>query len=313
MTTRRLLILRASGGLSNRLQAVAAGIAYGLLTGRALCVDWRDGIYSDDFSNVFPRWFSLDGPEQAPLPDAAPPEGRVFPPFWKDRLAEPVAVEYLFEENHMAPDNVARTSLDFTCLDYPQEIVVGWGWNLTPLRRMLPLLRRLPSAPDGWSTREPSAEDAARHLLTRHLAPHPEIAGQVEAFAARHFAPGRTIGIHIRHTDLQSPLERMLEALRDLAVPGDTIFLTTDNRHVQTAVSRLFPGVVVTEKCFPPGGVPLHCYVPGISNEQKGREALIDMLLLARCDHIIHYRRSSFARIPALLSGLPPERIHSIF
>ncbi len=305
--TQHTLVLRASGGLSNRLQAVAAGLAYCLLSGRALYVDWRDGIYSDDFSNVFPRWFRLSG-----IPQASPPvppfvEERVFPPFWKDWLSEAVAVEYLFDNDHMAPASVARTSMDFSRFDYPQEILVGWGWDLTPLRHMLPALQQRYPA---WSVF--SEGETARHILTNHLVPAPEILHSVETFAAAHFIPGRTIGIHIRHTDLQSPLGRMLDALRHLATPDDTIFLTTDNRHVQMAVSRLFPHAVFTEKQFSPGDEPLHCYVPGLSNEQKGREALIDMLLLARCDRIIHYRRSSFARLPALLSGLPPERVHAV-
>lgn len=305
--TQQMLVLRASGGLSNRLQAVAAGLAYCLLSGRALYVDWRDGIYSDDFSNVFPRWFQLSGVAQASPPLLPFPETRVFPPFWKDWLSEAVAVEYLFDNDHMSPDNVARTSLDFSRLDYPQDILVGWGWDLSPLRRMLPALRQ--RYPD-WGAF--SEGETARRLLTNHLTPAPEILHSVKLFAASRFLPGRTIGIHIRHTDLQSPLERMLDTLRRLASPDDTIFLTTDNRHVQTAVSRLFPRAVFTEKQFPPGDEPLHCYVPGLSNEQKGREALIDMLLLTRCDRIIHYRRSSFARLPALLSGLPQERIHVV-
>ena len=306
------LVIRASGGLSNRLQAVAAGVGHCLLSGRALCVDWRDGMYSDDFSNVFPRWFEVRG-----LPTRTCEETRQraeetcpHPPFWKEWLPEAVAVEYLFEGNdHLSPENVARSSVDFAETELPHPLTVGWAWDLSPARRLAPLLReRLP--------RFAAATDEAivRSLLVEHIFPAADLVAEANAFVAAHFAP-TTVGIHIRHTDLQSPLEQMLRALREVteaAGPDCGIFLATDNQRVEILVRRLFPRTLCQSKIFQGTDVPLHCYVPGISNVQKGREALLDMLLLARCQHITHYAPSSFARIPILLSGLGPEYIHAV-
>lgn len=301
----KYLVVRGSGGLSNRLQAVAGGIAYCLLTGRALVVDWRDGLYSNDFANVFPRYFDLAGLEAA---DAPPAGGSVHPAFWEPWLAEPVAVEYLFDNDHLRPENYARTSIDVTRLDYPQDTVVAWAPDLRLVSALAPLLAgRFP---------EYAGCDAGtlfRRLMLRHCPPREDIARDVAAFAEARFRPGATIGVHIRHTDLKSPLEAFVAALR--ALPDrerSVLFLATDNRFVARSLARLFPGLVATEKFFPPDGSPLHSYFPGVDNERKGREALVDMLLLARCHRIIHYAPSSFARVPILLAGLPADRVTAI-
>ena len=288
-----------------------AGVGYCLLTGRALCVDWRDGMYSDDFSNSFSRWFEIRGvPTVSTLAvetlcRATP--AAVYPPFWTQWLDSGIAVEQLFDNDHMAPANVARTSLDFTRLDYPHPVLVGWAWDTGPALRLAPLLRQRFSR----FARDTDAE-IVRRLLTEHIYPLPDLQAEVTSFADTRFSPERTVGIHIRHTDLQSPLERMLHTLQSIAGPQDTVFLATDNAHVEMLVRRLYPHVVFCPKIYPPHDEPLHSHVPGLSSGQKGHEALLDMLLLARCHHIIHYAPSSFARIPILLSGLPQAHIHSV-
>ena len=315
---KKILVIRASGGLSNRLQAVAAGVGYCLLTGRTLCVDWRDGIYSDDFSNVFPLWFHVQGLPTATCEEALALAGQIgqtgqtrqagpHPPFWREWLSEAVAVEYLFSGNdHMHPDSVRTSSIDFGDVHLDHPVLVGWAWDTIPALRLAPLLREgLPRfANDDDQT-------IVRRLLVEHVLPAADLVAEADAFAAAHLG-SRTVGLHIRHTDLQSPLEKMLDKLQEVAGPESRIFLCTDNRHVQNMVARLFPNTVWQDKIFQGDDTPLHCHVPGISNVQKGREALLDMLLLARCQHIIHFQRSSFARIPALLSGLAPEYIHSV-
>lgn len=305
---KRILVIRASGGLSNRLQAAIAGVAYCLLTGRALCVDWRDGIYSDDFTNVFPRWFTLLGLASASCEEVQTrARDGLHPPFWHEWLSEAIAVEYLFPGNdHMLAQSVAESSLNFTDLTLAHPVVAGWGWDLGPALQLAPLLRahlpRFAEEPD---------QNIVRRLLVEHIVPTADLAAEADTFASAHF-DADTVGVHIRHTDMQSPLDRMLRTLAEVADGGRSIFLTTDNRHVEKLVRKLFPRVITREKIYQGDDIPLHCHVPGISNERKGREALLDMLLLARCQHIIHYRRSSFARIPILLSGLTPEYIHAV-
>ncbi len=304
-----ILLLRASGGMANRLQAVAAGVAYCLLSGRRLCVDWRDGVYSDDSSNVFPLWFNLRGIESASVEEAVTAaDNSLYPSFWRSWLKEPVAVEYLFNNNHMSPENVARTSIDFSRFDYEQEVLVGWGWNMAPALALAPLLRE--KFADGFGKDD---RETLRVLFKDYIVLDRGLEEVVDEFSSAHFSPGRTVGAHIRHTDLKAPLEGMIKAIRDVTVPSDTVFLATDNILVQKSVERIFARVVHTEKVFPEAGETLHGYTPGISRVQSGREALVDMYLLARCDAVVHFSRSSFARIPAIMSGLAPDRIKIVY
>ncbi|MEG2171996.1 MAG: nodulation protein NodZ [Desulfovibrionaceae bacterium] len=310
----KILVLRASGGLSNRLQVVLAGIAHCLLSGRALYVDWRDGMYSDDFSNVFPRWFHVRGlPTVEVIP--APQKKELYPPFWQGWLQEAVAVEYLFNNDHLNAENRARTSIDFTRIDYPETVIVGWGADLQPALALAPLLREQAAALQQPFLAGYSDPQIIRWLAQEYLHLQARLAQRVEDFAARHFPHPHTVGIHIRHTDLQSPLENMLACLRqitDTAEKACNIFLATDNKHVQSTVGKMFPQAVFCPKHFPAGDEPLHCFVPDVANVPKGEEALIDMYLLSKCDELIYYHKSSFSRIPLLLADLPAARVHAL-
>jgi hypothetical protein len=304
----KYLVVKGSGGLSNRIQAALAGIGYCLLTGRTLCVDWRDGLYSNAFENVFPSYFTIPGLRTVDVPPPVSPETAIFPEFWRDRLADPVAVEYLFDNDHLSRAVRERTGIDFTRTDYGQDILVGWGVDLAPALALAPFLAR---GVPGFSGRRPM--EACRDLLRGYLRPVPELARAVDGFAAKRFSPSGMLGAHIRHTDLKAPLDAFARVIRQIMdKTGYGLFLTTDNRQVQTAFCRLFPGTVHTEKFFPEPGAPLHAYYEGRDNVRKGFEALVDMYLLGRCRHIVHYAPSSFARTPILLSGLPPEKVTAI-
>ncbi len=313
---KKYLVIRASGGLSNRLQAIIGGIAFCLLTGRTLCVDWRDGLYSDDFSNVFPQWFQIQGVDTATcheVEEAFSQGAKLAPSFWKEYLHEAIAVEYLFsDQSHMHAEQLQKSSYDITAsqlfeqADTAPDILVHWGWNLNTVLALTPALqRRFPeyAGLDGF--------EMARTLLQKHIQPTQIITESVQHFYAENF-PTAPVGIHIRHSDMQSPLPRMLEMLSTVAKPEERIFLCTDNELVEKMVRRVYPHCITRTKTFQGVNVPLHCYVPGISNVQKGFDAVVEMLLLAQCKHIIHYKRSSFARISILLSSLSPEHVHSV-
>lgn len=293
------LVVRGSGGMSNRLQAVAAAVPYALRTGRTLCVDWRDSLYADHGRNAFHRYFDLAG---VPFVEELPDSRDIHPEFWRENLPLPVAVEYLFDNNHFGKAVFDATRIDLGRTDYSQEVVVFWSPDIAPLGRLLPQLDALP----GFSG--VSLEETARRVLTRHITPCAAVREAVDAFAARFRPP--VVGVHVRHTDMESPVERMVAATRDVVGrTGAQVFLCTDNPHVQRLFARLFPGLLATEKFFPADGAPLHGLTEGVSSEMKGFEALLDMYLLGRCDHIIHYGRSSFARIAILSHGITPDRL----
>ncbi len=313
---KQYLVVRASGGLSNRLQALLGGIAFCLLTGRSLCVDWRDGLYSDDFSNVFPLWFQILGVDVVSCQEvekAFHHGALVAPSFWEEYLCEAVAVEYLFNgDDHMSAQGRADSCYDISQSDvlskhelFP-DILVYWGWDLRVTTALSHALRqKFPQ----WKDLNDTA--LARALLQNHMRPTAPIHDAVEEFYTKHFTRP-PVGIHIRHSDLQSPLPRMLEKLAQVHTGEDELFLCTDNALVEKMVRRIYPHCVIRDKIFQGVNVPLHSYVSGISNVQKGFDAVVEMLLLARCAHIIHYAPSSFARISILQSRLSAENVHAV-
>ncbi len=313
---KRYLVVRASGGLSNRLQAILGGIAYCLLTGRTLCVDWRDGLYSDDFSNVFSLWFTLKD-----LPTASCQEveeafhvgATLAPSFWQKHLSDAIAVEYLFAgDEHMSPEGRKQSHFDICHADavttdaQEADILVYWGWDLSAVQALAPQLKaRLPQ----YASLE--VENIPCAVLKNHIHPTQAVQQEVEFFYHTHFSTP-PLGIHIRHSDLQSPLPRMLEKLHHIYIQNQGLFLCTDNELVEKMVRRIYPHCVIRNKLFQGVNVPLHNYVPGISNVKKGFDAVVEMLLLAKCQQIIHYAPSSFARISILYSALPPHAIHAV-
>ncbi len=313
---KKYLVVRASGGLSNRLQAVLGGIAYCLLTGRTLCVDWRDGLYSDDFSNVFPLWFQVHGIDVASCQEveaAFHAGASVSPSFWKDYLCDAVAVEYLFTgDTHMSAQGRETSSYniaDAGALNQHEaapDIAVHWEWTFATARALVPALQKR------FTEYAALDEDAVlRALLQKHISPTVNVQQEIHQFYTQNFTQP-PLGIHIRHSDLQSPLPHMMAALQSTYTQGDEIFLCTDNELVEKMVRRLYPQCITREKIFQGVNIPLHNYVPGISNVQKGFDAVVEMLLLAKCKHIIHFKRSSFARIPIYFSNLSPEQIHVV-
>lgn len=295
----RYLVVRGSGGMSNRLQAVVAAVPYALLTGRTLCVDWRDSLYADDERNAFHDYFDLAG---VPFIQTLPESRDIFPEFWRERLALPVAVEYLFDNNHFDSSVFDATRIDLGRTDYGHEVTVFWSPGIDPLARLLPLL----GAVEGFAGL--SLEETAQLVLTRHVTPRPEIVAAVDEFAASFTSP--MVGVHVRHTDLESPVDRIVAEVRGIVErTGAKVFLCTDNLHVQRLFTKLFPGLLFTEKFISADGAPLHGLTEGVSSQRKGIEALRDMYLLGRCDHIVHYRLSSFARIAIYTHGIPPENV----
>ncbi len=312
MLNENFLILRASGGLANRIQAILGGIAHCLLSGRTLCVDWRDGMYSTDFSNVFPLWFELQGVSHAPVEHALNAFNNgasLAPVFWEQFIAEPIAVEYLFDDNaHMSSAGRLQSSYPLSPIltEPAPQILVHWGYDLTTLN----LLAQALGAKYARFAHK-NVNEIANILLNEYLVPRKEILDAVRSFYTEHF-PKKPMGIHIRHSDLQSPLPQTLEKLKELYHDGDAIFLCTDNALVEKMVQRIYPACVVRKKSFQDANIPLHSYTENIDNVQKGFDALVEMYLLAECKNIIHYAPSSFARIAILRANLQTENVHCI-
>jgi hypothetical protein len=87
--------------------------------------------------------------------------------------------------------------------------------------------------------------------------------------------------------------------------PDLQIFLATDNVEVMKMFEGNFPGVVSTPHWYAQPGSPIHVDRTRPDPTETAIEALIDLYLLANCDHLIFDGSSSFAWVANLLSPAP--------
>ncbi|MER9651409.1 hypothetical protein [Mesorhizobium sp. M0199] len=127
-----------------------------------------------------------------------------------------------------------------------------------------------------------------------------EIAEEVEEFVRSNFK-GKVLGVHVRMTDAATGAESRKVAALDLYKyhidkwvrdnPEGAVFLATDEERIVSEFGRHYGRrLVVRQSLRSTDGTSLHGhYDPGVigSPFQKGKDVLIEALLLARYDYLI--------------------------
>jgi hypothetical protein len=161
----------------------------------------------------------------------------------------------------------------------------------------------------------PRLDAAAARVFLTALEPLLEIADAADRFAAGRLSRRPVVGLHVRHGNGEreeriggratSRLNRepaaLLAAYRSALAaaaaaggPYPTIFLATDSVTVQERFAVSLPGVVLYPKILrPAGGGALH----SDPADRGGPDALVEMLLLARCEALVH-NDSCFTFLP---------------
>jgi hypothetical protein len=170
--------------------------------------------------------------------------------------------------------------------------------------------------------------ERALELIQKYIRIKPSLQKKINRFTRRKFKDCFIIGIHHRGTDkkLETPIVSYETTLFHLRwwinnLPKKTkvrIFIATDDQYFLDYVKQLYPKQIVYNKFIRSGnGDPIH-YNDSLykGNYQKGEEALLDCLLLSRCDLLLFPAASAFSMMslkfnPGLraipLSGEPPQ------
>lgn len=297
----KTLIIKAKGGLGNRMLSAVCGLIFADLTGRTPVIDWRDGAYAPEGENAYPKLF--DAPDMPDVDDFDSFAGAVSPAIWQGSLDVPAArmVHRHDPAAHSSARIYRRFCTDLTRLDAPEELAVFWCY--------LPKFGRLA----GHLKRDPrfagKSEDAIiEDYLSRYFTPNATVRDRVEAQTAAIAAP--FIGVHVRYTDRKIPLEPLEKALdaQRRKTPEAPIFLATDNATIQERFAGRYDNLRFTEKYLPEDGGRLH--QPGSPGAalQEAENALVDILLLSRAEHLICSRHSTFAET-AILYGRMRDRM----
>lgn len=295
---RKYLLIKGISGLGNRISCALGGILYARLSGRTLVVDWSDPLYSSGGDNVFHRFFK--SPSCSPTDDI-PATDSVYPAIWRDHLHE--SVRRIANKHGYNPDDIMRElSLDLSKLDYQEDllILVRYGAQIDRLR---------PNFPGSFQELAKMSDRAIlAKLLREALILQPEIRERVDEFKRSRF-DARTVGVHVRYSDYRVRIMAIIKQLnallgreRDLQ-----IFLATDNIEIKKMFESNYPRVITTPHWYADPGWSIHNNRQSPDRTELAIEALIDLYLLAECNHLIFDASSSFSRLASLLSLAPAD------
>jgi hypothetical protein len=197
----------------------------------------------------------------------------------------------------------AIVSFDPSRLDHDEELLVMWSYN--PLIKQM--RRHFRSALTAWRRLDETA--ILRRLMHDTLELHPSIAGRI-ASIRRGWGDGPLIGVHARHTDKRTNLREMKACVAACRArfPEASIFLATDCGQVEQEFRRDYPSLLTAPKWYPPSG-RLHGREECPDRLQNLTEALIDLYLLAECEHLVINSGSSLGYFAQVVGDTPPETV----
>lgn len=121
---------------------------------------------------------------------------------------------------------------------------------------------------------------------------------------------GGYVGNHEKYwVDEEETLRNICRAVATVQaeLKDSVVFVCTDSSDVLDAVRSSLPNVVVRDKCFRPSGVgELHSYdaIGESADHDPGRDAVIEMFLLARCEALLCYPPDSYFTFYARRMGV---------
>lgn len=177
-----------------------------------------------------------------------------------------------------------------------------------------------------------SLRAAARRIIDRFIVPRPELTASAGAFYCDQLAGDYVIGVHARGTDATSAAESRPHRQNSLVLPNylpavqshleghprARIFVATDEEASLRFFREHFGDRVCSYSTIlhaggeaagtGPTGWIMPAYVAANRERaaQQGEEAIIDWLLLSRCDHLVH-NGSSLARTALLMAPQMPH------
>jgi hypothetical protein len=147
----------------------------------------------------------------------------------------------------------------------------------------------------------------AYELIQKYVHLKPHVKQKIDRFIKKSFKDYFIIGIHHRGTDknLEAPIVPYANTMMHVSsfisnLPKGTkyrIYVATDDHHFLNYVCHFYPKkVVFNDFVRSKDEYPIH-YNDGIyrNNYQKGEEAIIDLLLLARCKVLFYPAFSTFS------------------
>lgn len=297
----RVLLVKGSAGLGNRILSLLSAILFAKLSDRRLAVDWSDSLYARNNENSFPLLFSK--PVSAPID---PQSVSVAPPSWRDCVNTPA--EHLLMNLKRRRERSALR-VDLSTLDHPEDVLVFWAQE----ERIHQMRRHFHG--DFQALARKTDDAILRDLIRSELTLRPEISAQVSEFKQSRWSE-EVVGVHMRYSDRRGRIHKTFRHVDRIVArhPRSRLFLATDNEDMLRHARNHYGAgrVIATEKWFPVSGQPIHRTAQGPDGLQKAQDALLEMYLLGSCTWLVSDHRSSFAYCAALLSNSPRDGISNV-
>lgn len=299
-TDRKVLVIKAKGGLGNRMLSAITGLIYADLTDRQPVIDWRDGIYAGPGVNAYPLLF--DSPK---MPDPAEFDQATdtVPAVWSGQLSRHPSemIQKNDPSRHSDPFIYRKYCIDLGTLERETETGVFWCY----LPKTFRLRNHIRNSP---RFRGRETDSIVSDYLKRFFTPNESVRNAVSKALSGLNEP--VIGVHVRYSDRKISLDGIRKAIRGLRSrhPDAPLFLATDSAYVQETLSEEFGNLHFTEKWLPSSGQHLHLADKDRDSLVEAQNAMTDMWALASCDYLVYSKHSTFSVASALIGRIPVDR-----
>ena len=170
------------------------------------------------------------------------------------------------------------------------------------------------SIPTSWHDPDPPLRKITAELIRQYVRPLPSIGAKVETFHERHMKGRHVFGVNARGTDVVSNVEMqgrrrgslvLEDYIREIGklverVPDAVLFVATDDQNTLERLTDAFGSRVISYDSIRhmsgdpaglgPTGHQMPAYISGDPEKaaRNGEEAVIEYLLLCRCQHLVH-------------------------
>ncbi len=294
--TQGQLIVKAKGGLGNRLLCAITGILYAECTGRNAIIDWRDGIYDEEGENAFSKLFEC----QNTYPTSSIEESSgPIPLIWQNNLEKSIGnMMTEFSPTSHKSRFIHRKYSIRTDRTYPNKTTLIF-WNY--IDRINQLKKTLKKLNHPYSSLK--KEEIINRTLKERLTPKRDILEKIEQFQSAHFEEN-TIGVHLRYSDRKIPLSKYVNPIEKAlkANPKANFFLATDSKEAEKWFIQKYPNTIFYQKRLPSNGLAMHDPTLSHNKSLAAEEAIIDIYLLSKCKTLIYPSNSTFSYLSHCLS-----------
>jgi len=296
-----MFLIKAKGGLGNRMLSTASAVVYAQQTKRDYHIDWSDGIYAPKSENAYTNLF--ESTQQTDMSTIINREWKVMPEVWENQLElSPSEVISKYYAKHHSDPFISRKLSAPLSKEIPQKTIeVFWAYT-SKMGRISQVLNETPRR---------KLQNSFLTVLNTHFKPTEKLTNRLDDFFSQY---NSILGVHVRYTDLKVSLDKVVNSVKKAQSKNSNtyLFLSTDSQKVENLFRNKFDNVITAEKKFRTGNKQLHIVENYKEKYVDAEAAVFDLYALARCNALVFSSKSSFSRVSALVGNFEKKDLFDI-